>query len=124
MARLERDLVRGEAHTPPPFLTARKNVTGRLFRALPSRRGATAVASWDRKRWWALGGVLALLLLLEVKRAFFPAIDKPRLLTAPVSIADVEQTVLASGIIQPSKLVSVGAQASGRIMAMHVALGD
>src|SRR5262249_24393875 len=33
-------------------------------------------------------------------------------------------TVLASGVIQPSKLVSVGAQASGRIVALHVALGD
>jgi macrolide-specific efflux system membrane fusion protein len=41
-----------------------------------------------------------------------------------VLVADVEQTVLASGTIQPFKLVSVGAQASGRIVAMHVALGD
>lgn len=78
----------------------------------------------DRKRWWAVGGVLALLALLEIKRTLFPAADKPRLLTAPVAIGDVQQTVLASGVIQPSKLVSVGAQASGRIVAMHVALGD
>jgi macrolide-specific efflux system membrane fusion protein len=82
------------------------------------------VARADRKRWWAVGGVLAVVVLLEAKRAFFPAAEKPRLLTAPVAVADVEQTVLASGVIQPSKLVSVGAQASGRIIAMHVALGD
>ena len=78
----------------------------------------------DRKRWWTVCGVLAVFALLEVKRIFFPAAEKPRLLTAPVSIADVEQTVLASGVIQPSKLVSVGAQASGRIIALHVQLGD
>jgi len=36
----------------------------------------------------------------------------------------VEQTVLASGTIQPFKLVSVGAQASGRILSLNVQLGD
>lgn len=45
-------------------------------------------------------------------------------LTAVVRIEHIEDTVLASGTIQPSKLVSVGAQASGRIVALHVALGD
>ena len=39
-------------------------------------------------------------------------------------IDHIEDTVLASGTIQPSKLVNVGAQASGRIVALHVALGD
>jgi membrane fusion protein, macrolide-specific efflux system len=63
-------------------------------------------------------------LVLEVKRSFFPKVETPRLLTAPVEVADVEQTVLASGTIEPHKLVSVGAQASGRIIALHVALGD
>jgi len=47
-----------------------------------------------------------------------------RLLTATVSVADVTQTVMATGVIQPRKMVSVGAQASGRILALHVALGD
>jgi macrolide-specific efflux system membrane fusion protein len=78
----------------------------------------------DRKRWWVIGAILAVLIALEIKRSFFPAVETPRLLTASVEVADVEQTVLASGIIQPFKLVSVGAQASGRIIAMHVALGD
>jgi len=39
-------------------------------------------------------------------------------------IEHIEVTVLASGTIQPSKLVSVGAQASGRIVTLHVTLGD
>jgi membrane fusion protein, macrolide-specific efflux system len=82
------------------------------------------VARADRKRWWVTGAILAALISLEFKRSFFPAVETPRLLTAPVEVSDVEQTVLATGIIQPFKLVSVGAQASGRIIAMHVALGD
>jgi macrolide-specific efflux system membrane fusion protein len=45
-------------------------------------------------------------------------------LYAVAHIVDIEDTVLAMGTIQPLKLVSVGAQASGRIVAMHVALGD
>jgi macrolide-specific efflux system membrane fusion protein len=36
----------------------------------------------------------------------------------------IEDTVLASGTIEPSHLLSVGAQASGRIMGLRVALGD
>ena len=82
------------------------------------------MARGDRKRWWLTGVILAAVMALEIKRGFFPAGEQTRLLTAPVEVSDVEQTVLATGIIQPFKLVSVGAQASGRIMAMHVALGD
>jgi macrolide-specific efflux system membrane fusion protein len=41
-----------------------------------------------------------------------------------VEVADVEKTVLASGYIQLCKSVSAGAQASGRIIAMHMALDD
>jgi macrolide-specific efflux system membrane fusion protein len=73
---------------------------------------------------WAVAAILTFLALWGLKRVYLPAAEPPRLLTAPVSVADVEQTVLATGIIQPRKLVSVGAQASGRIVAMHVALGD
>src|SRR5882724_5290228 len=74
--------------------------------------------------WWVAGAVFAALAGWVVEHNFFSGPDPPRLLTASVSIADVEQTVLATGTIQPRKLVSVGAQASGRILALHVALGD
>lgn len=49
---------------------------------------------------------------------------KPALLTAVAHVARIENTVLASGTVAPIKLVNVGAQASGRIVALHVALGD
>lgn len=52
-----------------------------------------------------------------------PAKDEvPR--TVPVARGSIEKTVLASGIIQASSLVSVGADVSGRIQSLNVALGD
>ncbi|MCW2308600.1 efflux RND transporter periplasmic adaptor subunit [Rhodobium gokarnense] len=50
--------------------------------------------------------------------------EAPDVMTAPVRRGDVEVTVLASGTLRPAKLVAVGAQVSGRITALHVALGD
>ena len=44
--------------------------------------------------------------------------------TRPTTIGSIEETVLANGILKPSTLVAVGAQASGQITALHVALGD
>ena len=52
-----------------------------------------------------------------------PAKDEvPR--TTPVARGNVEETVLASGVIQASSLVSVGAEVSGRIKTLNVQLGD
>lgn len=48
----------------------------------------------------------------------------PNYITATAEITDLEQTVLADGKIEAQKQVSVGAQASGQIKALHVALGD
>ncbi|SMQ72835.1 membrane fusion protein, macrolide-specific efflux system [Devosia lucknowensis] len=44
--------------------------------------------------------------------------------TVSVARGDIETTVLASGVLQASSLVSVGAEVSGSIKAVHVALGD
>lgn len=48
----------------------------------------------------------------------------PAVVSAPVTRASLEQTVLASGVLKPSRLVAVGAQVSGRITALHVAVGQ
>jgi membrane fusion protein, macrolide-specific efflux system len=45
-------------------------------------------------------------------------------LTAVARIERIQDTVIASGRIQPRTLVNVGALASGRIVALHVNLGD
>ena len=54
----------------------------------------------------------------------FFATQPPTLLTARVARGDVEETVLASGMLKPSRLVAVGAQVSGRITSVAVALGQ
>ncbi len=44
--------------------------------------------------------------------------------TVPAKTADIESSVLATGTVRASELVSVGAQVSGQIKSMRVKLGD
>ena len=77
------------------------------------------------KRWLV---VVALLVVLGAGAASYfvmraPAKDDvPR--TVPVGRGSVEETVLATGTIEASSLVSVGAEVSGRIKSLNVQLGD
>lgn len=50
--------------------------------------------------------------------------DKPHFITAPAEIRTLEQTVLADGTLKAQKQVTVGAQVSGQIKALHVTLGQ
>jgi membrane fusion protein, macrolide-specific efflux system len=59
-----------------------------------------------------------------IKLVAFPAQSAPSYLTADVVKADIEQTVLASGTLEARTQVSVGAQVSGQIKSLKVALGD
>lgn len=45
-------------------------------------------------------------------------------ITAPAKVQPLERTVLASGVLEPARLVSVGARASGQVMKLHVRVGD
>src|SRR5450830_1861367 len=67
---------------------------------------------------------LALVLLAFAKLAFYPSAVEPNYLTAIAERRDIQDTVLASGTIKAFKQVSVGAQASGQIKSLKVALGD
>lgn len=69
-------------------------------------------------------GVLTIVVVLILWRQFFASRSHQEPLTAFARLEHIEDTVLASGTIQPLKIVNVGAQASGRIVALHVALGD
>lgn len=44
--------------------------------------------------------------------------------SATVGFADIEETVLATGILKPVKMVAVGAQVSGRVISLNVAIGQ
>ena len=66
-------------------------------------------------------------LLLIVVGWFFSATGAAPVasyITATAERRDLEQSVLADGTLQAQKLVSVGAQVSGQIKVLHVALGD
>lgn len=77
------------------------------------------------KKWrWPL--ILAVLAAAGwgVKKVYFTKAPEPQVITAQATVEDLEDTVLASGTIQAQKEVSVGAQVSGQIKRLYVALGD
>lgn len=73
-----------------------------------------------------LGGVAA----LSMAGAVLYAADAwqepvaPAYITAEARIVEFEQSVLASGVLEPARLVNVGARASGQVMRLHVKVGD
>lgn len=81
------------------------------------------------KKWLRPGRLIALALLLLIggfiaKRLWFTPPPPPAVATAPVTVSDLEDTVLATGTIGAFKQVSVGAQVTGEVKKLHVALGD
>lgn len=77
------------------------------------------------KRRLVIGGILvatALALFLVWKLFSGPA--EPVVATAKVMRGTMEQTVEATGTLEPKELVSVGAQVSGRLDELNVAVGD
>jgi len=82
------------------------------------------LAMITRPRLLVGGAVAAALLLSLAWLLLFSADDAPALLTAQVTRGEIEQTVEATGTLEPKKIVSVGAQASGRVEALHVELGQ
>ncbi|WP_316227386.1 efflux RND transporter periplasmic adaptor subunit [Bradyrhizobium sp. SZCCHNR1047] len=79
-----------------------------------------------RPRRWPLLilGVLVVLAAAIVLVMRLTSNPNANLVTAPVTTGDIEQTVLATGTLKPVKLVAVGAQASGRLVALNVKLGQ
>lgn len=68
----------------------------------------------------AAGLVLVALLVLRPWQDKKPAPE----LTATVTRGTISDTVSATGTLEPSKLVQVGAQVTGQLKALHVSLGD
>lgn len=55
---------------------------------------------------------------------FKPKEQQPQYITTEVTRADIEDSVLATGVLEATKMVSVGAQVSGQVKKMYVHLGD
>jgi macrolide-specific efflux system membrane fusion protein len=72
---------------------------------------------------WFLGAILLIIIgVLGYNWAF----GKPKVVytTAPIARGDVENTVLAAGLVQPIKYVDVGAQTSGKLKSLKVNKGE
>jgi macrolide-specific efflux system membrane fusion protein len=65
-----------------------------------------------------------MLLLLGVGLWKWTQAEKPVYLTSPVIRADLENAVLATGVLQGVKQVDVGAQVSGQLKSLKVEIGD
>jgi len=90
-----------------------------------SMTSSTSKLSNFLNRWrFALAALVLLGLAAGVKFYFFPTQKAPAFVTATAALGDLEQSVLATGTLQAFKQVSVGAQASGQIKSLSVALGD
>lgn len=76
-----------------------------------------------RRAWRVAAGVAAAVVAV-LAASWWPGQEAPQFATAVAAPADIENAVVATGTIKPSKLVSVGAQASGRIESLRVSLGD
>lgn len=82
------------------------------------------MSSVKRSKFYLLTAVIVVLIAIICYYKPFAAKEVPRYITAEAQTRDLEQTVLADGTIEAQKQVSVGAQVSGQIKALHVALGD
>lgn len=77
----------------------------------------------SKRRFIGLTAVLLLAGSVLLFKLISPA-DKPGYITAAAETRTLEQTVLADGTIKAKKQVTVGAQVSGQIKALHVTLGQ
>ena len=79
------------------------------------------------RKFLRIGAPLALVAVLGAGWYVYGRNDQGsalQVITAPVARATIEQTVLANGTLKPARLVAVGAQVSGRITSVGVALGQ
>ena len=78
-------------------------------------------------RRWILLAAAALLVLVAAGmlwRQDTPTALPPGIEFVPVTRQDVTETVTAQGKLEPKSFVDVGAQVSGQLSRLHVAIGD
>lgn len=71
-----------------------------------------------------MAAVIAIALIAVGWYFLKPKEQPPQYITAEVTQGDIESSVLATGILEATKMVSVGAQVSGQVRQMYVELGD
>ena len=111
--------VRPHKDETPAEEAARTNVTFMPGAAPPVRRKR-------RSRAWVWLPVLAVLAGAGYYgwRAYAPAETATAIITQPVMRGDIENAVTAVGTLEAVKSVDAGAQVSGQLKTLHVAIGD
>ncbi|OZI69221.1 macrolide transporter subunit MacA [Bordetella genomosp. 1] len=84
----------------------------------------TARAGKSKKKRYIWIAIALILLVLVARGLFFGKPPAPAFATAEVRVADMENSVLASGTLEAVRQVSVGAQVSGQLKSLKVELGD
>ena len=69
-------------------------------------------------------GLAALAAVMSIAACNRGSGREARFLTEEVKVADIEKTVLGTGVVQPQTVVEVGAQASGQIQSLKVDVGS
>lgn len=84
------------------------------------------MATWIRRYPKTAGVLLIMLLLMLVTGWRWGMASSPQIQwqTVTVERGDVEELVTALGTLEPSDYVDVGAQVSGQLTRLHVAVGD
>jgi membrane fusion protein, macrolide-specific efflux system len=77
-----------------------------------------------KKRIWVALALLVAIGIWAVVHFVFATPPPPQVTTTAVVKGDIEEGVLATGTIEAARLVSVGAQVTGVLTKLHVALGD
>jgi macrolide-specific efflux system membrane fusion protein len=78
----------------------------------------------SRRRWIVIAIAVLVLVAAFIGWKSFKSEPAPQLATAAAQRSDIEATVVASGALEAVQMVSVGAQVSGRVESLKVALGD
>lgn len=71
-----------------------------------------------------MAAVLAIAVIATGWYLLKPKELSPQYITAEVTVGNIENSVLATGVLEATKMVSVGAQVSGQVRKMYVQLGD
>lgn len=77
-----------------------------------------------RKKLFLFLATLFFVVFLLWLRSVFFGTSAPNYMTAVVKRGDIEESILASGLVRPYRLVAVGARATGRVVSMHVFPGS
>lgn len=88
-----------------------------------SSSGHVARSLTKQYRWVAVGAVLVGL-LLALYRDRIANVDRPDYISVAVSVGEIHDSVLASGVLQARRQVSVGAQVSGQLQSLKVQLDE